>query len=65
MRQSRPDELTNDGTVNFVDLAHELANWLAGGTDLPDDLDRNELIDMADLALLGRDFRAQTSWRQQ
>jgi hypothetical protein len=57
-------DLTNDGTVDFADLGHELANWLTSGVDLPGDLDRNEIVDMADLALLGQDFSARTSWHQ-
>ncbi|MHC4526655.1 MAG: GLUG motif-containing protein, partial [Planctomycetota bacterium] len=57
-------DLTNDGTVDFVDVGHEVENWLGGGSDLPGDLDRNERIDMADLALLGQDFCEQTTWNQ-
>jgi len=55
-------DLTNDGTVDFVDLAHWAENWLRSVSEHPGDLDRNGIIDMVDFALFGHDWFAETTW---
>jgi len=54
-------DLTNDGTVDFADLAWWAEYSPVGGTECPADLDRNACVDMTDLALLAQDWLAQTS----
>jgi len=55
-------DLTNDGTVDFADLAPLAENWLNSGSDQPIDLDRNRIIDMIDFASLAEDWFAETTW---
>lgn len=55
-------DLNNDGTVDFLDLADWVEYWLNTGKELPADLDRNEIIDAVDYALLARDWLLETSW---
>jgi len=57
-------DLTNDGTVDFIDLAHWAENWLSSGGDQPGDLDRNGIIEMVDFALFAQDWFAETTWRK-
>jgi Zn-dependent metalloprotease len=57
-------DLTNDGTVDFIDLAHWSEDWLLSDSQLPGDLDRNAVTDMLDYALLGRDWAAETTWHE-
>jgi hypothetical protein len=57
-------DLTNDGIVNFADLAHQAENWLSSGNEWPGDLDRNGVVDFADLALLVQDWLAEVIWYQ-
>jgi hypothetical protein len=55
-------DLTNDGSVDSVDLAHWTQDWLSNGTDWPGDLDRNGSVDMFDFALFTQDWSLQTTW---
>ena len=55
-------DLTNDGIVDFVDLAHQAKDWLNSGDCQPGDFNRDSLIDISDLALLVEDWLKQTSW---
>ena len=55
-------DLTNDGTVDFADLAHWAENWLSTGDEWPGDLDGSGIIDIVDFALLAQDWFAETSW---
>ncbi|MHC4498664.1 MAG: right-handed parallel beta-helix repeat-containing protein [Planctomycetota bacterium] len=55
-------DLTNDGTVDFVDLAHWTEGWLISRSDLPGDLDRNGIVDMLDFALLAQELFLETIW---
>ncbi|MHC4753050.1 MAG: right-handed parallel beta-helix repeat-containing protein, partial [Planctomycetota bacterium] len=55
-------DLTNDGTVDFNDLARWAEDSTIGVTEHPADLDRNASINLADLALLVQDWLVQTSW---
>lgn len=55
-------DLTNDGTVDFADLAQWAESSPVGDTACPADLDRNASVNMTDLALLAQDWLAKTSW---
>jgi hypothetical protein len=54
-------DLTNDGKVDLADLARWAESSPADGTDCPADLNRNGIIEMADLALLAQCWLKQTS----
>ncbi len=54
-------DLTNDGTVNFIDYAH-LADMFTLGEEQPGDFDRDGDVDFADLGLLVQDWLQETSW---
>jgi parallel beta-helix repeat protein len=49
-------DLTNDGIVDFNDLAVFVEYWLDSGHCIPGDLNRNESVDFADFALMGFDW---------
>ena len=55
-------DLNNDGTVDFVDMAQWSGNSFPEDIDNPADLNRNKIIDMADLMILTQDWLEQTSW---
>ncbi len=55
-------DLTNDGIVDFVDLAQWAENWLSSDNEWPGDLDRNGIVDMVDFALIAQDWFVETSW---
>jgi len=55
-------DLTNDGTVDFVDLEEWVKNWLSSGNEWPSDLDRNGIVDMFDFSLITQDWLLETSW---
>ena len=57
-------DLTNDGTVDYVDLAHWVENWPSNGSELPSDLDRNGVVDMFDFALFGQNWCLETIWHE-
>jgi parallel beta-helix repeat protein len=57
-------DLTNDGRVNFIDLAHQATIVGEHDNALPGDLDRNAAVDMADVGLLAEDWLKTTIWRQ-
>lgn len=55
-------DLTNDGIVNFEDFGHQAIDWRQSESEQPGDLDRNGLIDFADVLLLTEDWLKQTTW---
>jgi predicted outer membrane repeat protein len=55
-------DLTNDGTVDFLDLEHWTQGWLNNGREWPGDMDRNETVDLFDYALFIRDWSLETIW---
>jgi len=55
-------DITNDGTVDFVDFAHLADIYLEHDEQLPADFDRDGDVDKADLRLLAEDWLKQTSW---
>ena len=60
--EARIITVDDDGVVNFVDVGHYVEYWLDAGSESAGDLDRNGMVDMADYALLGRDYLLETSW---
>ena len=55
-------DITNDGTVDFVDYAHLAEIFTEQDEKLPADLDRNGYVNLADLKLLAEDWLKVTSW---
>ncbi len=55
-------DLTNDGKVDFDDLAGQVEDWLNSSSDQPGDLDRNGIVNMVDFALLAQKWFVKTSW---
>ena len=55
-------DITNDGTVDFVDYAHLAEMFTQQDDELPADFDRNGYVDLADLKLLAEDWLQATSW---
>ena len=57
-------DITNDGTVDFVDFAHLADIYLEEDEQLPADFDRDGDVDYADLSLLVDDWLKKTSWHE-
>jgi hypothetical protein len=57
-------DITNDGTVDFVDFAHTADMFTDQEDELPGDFDRDGDVDYADLGLLVQDWLKQTSWHE-
>jgi len=57
-------DLTNDGTLDLLDLASWAENWLNSDPPKawPADLNRDGAVDMLDFALLAEDWGAETTW---
>jgi hypothetical protein len=55
-------DLNNDGTIDFVDMAQWSGSSFPEGIDNPSDLNRNKIVDMADLLILTQDWLEQTVW---
>lgn len=51
-----PGDMTNDGNVNMKDFAAQIKTWTGTEDELPGDLDKNGIVDAADLTLLARDW---------
>jgi hypothetical protein len=57
-----PADITNDGTVDFVDYAYLAAIYTDRDDQLPGDFDRDGDVDLADLRLLAEDWLKRTSY---
>ena len=57
-------DLTNNGTVDFVDFVHLSAIFSNESEQLPGDLDRDSDVDLADLLWLTEDWLKTTSWHE-
>jgi len=55
-------DITNDGTVDFVDFAHLADIYLEQDERLPADFDRDGDVNYPDLRLLTEDWLKQTAW---
>jgi len=49
-------DLSNDGIVNFVDLALQVQDWLITANEQPGDLNRDAAVNMIDFAILAKDW---------
>jgi hypothetical protein len=49
-------DITNDGFVTARDFSAQARLWMAKGDNLPADLNRDKLVDIADLVLLTKDW---------
>lgn len=56
-------DLTNDGTLDYMDFSLWSELWLVEGVNLSADLDRNEIVNLRDFCLLAKDWFQQTSWQ--
>jgi hypothetical protein len=56
-------DLNNDGIIGWLDAGLWVQYWLAAGSELPADLDRNDTINGFDWALFGQDWSSETLWR--
>lgn len=57
-------DLTNDGTVDYEDLAGQTEDWLTSDNEQPGDLNRDGIVNMTDFALLARDWLQMTDWAE-
>jgi len=57
-------DITNDGTVDFVDFAHVADVFTDQGDELPGDFDRDGDVNYADLFLLTEDWLRETIWHE-
>ncbi len=55
-------DITNDGTVDFVDMKYFLENWLNAESKCPADFNRDDFIDMLDYAIFAEDWLLETVW---
>ncbi|MCK4887619.1 MAG: hypothetical protein KAS96_09545, partial [Planctomycetes bacterium] len=55
-------DLSNDGTVDYVDLAGQVEDWLMNDNAQPGDLNRDGVVDMADFVLLAQDWSVPADW---
>jgi len=55
-------DLNNDGTVDFVDLAHMAYDWLQSDWQVPGDLSRDGTVDNFDLLEFTTDWLQTTNW---
>ena len=49
-------DLSNDGIVNFVDLALQVQDWLTTANEQPGNLNRDAAVNMIDFAILAKDW---------
>jgi parallel beta-helix repeat protein len=55
-------DLNNDGIVNFQDYGSQLVKPSKPIEDQPGDLNKNDIVDLADIAILAEGWLNQTSW---
>jgi len=53
---------TNDGIVNFKDFAAQVRDWQTSRHEQPGDLNRDGIIDIADLGLMAEEWLEETRW---
>ena len=57
-------DLSNDGTIDYVDLAAQVEDWLTNASQQPGDLNREGIVNMADFALLAQGWLQMTDWAE-
>ena len=55
-------DLTNDGIIDYADLAGQAADWMTIASEQPGDLNRDGVVNGIDYALLANDWLEETSW---
>ena len=55
-------DLTNDGFIDYRDLASHTQYWQQSADCQPGDLNRNGIVDLPDIALLAYDWLLSTTW---
>lgn len=55
-------DVTNNGRADLEDFAAQSTYWQEAGTELPGDLNRDGMVDIADMMLLFQDWMKQTGW---
>jgi hypothetical protein len=55
-------DLSNDGTVDYADLAGQIEDWLITANEQPGDLNRDYVVNMIDFAALAQDWLQTTDW---
>jgi len=57
-------DLTNNGTVDYDDLARQVEDWLTTANERPGDLNRNGVVNAIDYAMLAESWLQMTNWAQ-
>jgi len=57
-------DLSNDGVVDYVDLAGQVEDWLISANEQPGDLNRDGMVNMVDFAALTDDWQQVTNWAE-
>ncbi|MCK4887758.1 MAG: right-handed parallel beta-helix repeat-containing protein [Planctomycetes bacterium] len=55
-------DLSNNDRIDYRDLSSQMENWLEIGAEQPGDLNRDGIVDMADFALLSKDWLQDSNW---
>jgi len=55
-------DITNNGIVDYVDLAGQAQDWLITATEQPGDLNRDGMVNITDFAMLAEEWLSTTSW---
>ena len=57
-------DLSNDGIVDYVDLAGQVEDWLTSASEQPGDLNHDGIVNMKDFAALAEDWLQITDWAE-
>jgi hypothetical protein len=57
-------DLSNDGIVDYVDLAGQVEDWLTSANEQAGDLNRDGVVNMKDFAVLAKDWLQVTGWAE-
>jgi hypothetical protein len=57
-------DLSNDGLVDYVDLAGQIEDWLTNASEPHGDLNRDGIVNMKDFATLAEDWLQTTDWAE-
>ena len=55
-------DLTNDGIIDYEDLAGQIEDWLTSANEQPGDLNRDGLVNMEDFSRLAENWLQVTDW---
>lgn len=57
-------DLSNDGVIDYMDLAGQVEDWLKSANEQPGDLSRDAIVNMVDFAALAGDWLQVTDWAE-